>query len=157
MTRRISWIALLPAFSLVAFAWAGEKKHCTMPTGECVKAMHEKLANAGWLGIETEKNDKGVVLVQAVVPGSPAAAAGFRQGDALLAINGIEINEENSWALKKAKKSMHAGSEASYTVLRQGAKKTLSAKLVAPPRKVVAQWIGEHVIAEHLGTQVATK
>lgn len=54
-------------------------------------------------------------------------------------------------------KSLVAGSEAKYTVLRKGAKKTLSATLVAPPRSVLAQWIGEHMLAHHIDTKVAAK
>ena len=56
-----------------------------------------------------------------------------------------------------AKKSLVAGGEGHYTVLRQGAKKSLTARLVAPPATVLAQWIGEHMLAEHVGTQVAAK
>ena len=52
-------------------------------------------------------------------------AAGFQPGDALLAINGVELNEANKEAIMKTKKSLVAGSQVSYTVLRQGAKKTL--------------------------------
>ena len=157
MTRRISWTAIAAFFALGAFATAGEKGHCTAPAGECVKAMYEKLSHAGWLGIETDKDEKGLVTIKAVVPDSPAVAAGFKPGDALLAINGVELVEANKEAIMKTKKSLGAGSQASYTVLRQGAKMTLSATLVAPPRSVLAQWIGEHVIADHVGPQVASK
>ena len=157
MTQRISWTAIAAFFALGVFATAGDKKHCTAPTGDCVKAMHEKLAHAGWLGIETDKSEKGMVTIKAVVPDSPAVAAGFMPGDTLLAINGVELNEANKEAIMKTKKSLVAGSQASYTVLRQGAKKTLSATLVAPPRTVLAQWIGEHVITEHVGAQLASK
>jgi carboxyl-terminal processing protease len=119
--------------------------------------MHAKLKDAGWLGIETEKTEKGVITIKAVVPESPAVAAGFQAGDVLVAINGVEISEANKEALKAAKKSLVAGGEARYTVLRQGAKKNLTAHLVAPPRAVLAQWIGEHMLSEHVGTQLAAK
>jgi S1-C subfamily serine protease len=156
MARRVAWaVALFLGLSLIAVA--GEKAHCTKQAGECAKGMYEKLANAGWLGIETDKTDKGTVTVKAVVPGSPAVAAGFQPGDVLVAINGVEISEANHEALKAAKKSLVAGGQGSYTVLRQGAKKNLTATLVAPPRTVLAQWIGEHMLEDHVGTRVATK
>jgi S1-C subfamily serine protease len=157
MTRRIGWTTLAMFFGLSLFALAGEKSHCTKQAGDCAKGMHAKLANAGWLGIETDKTDKGVVTVKAVVAGSPAVAAGFQTGDVLVAINGVEISEANKEALMAAKKSLVAGGEGSYTVLRQGAKKHLTARLVAPPRTLLAQWIGEHMLADHVGTQVAAK
>jgi predicted metalloprotease with PDZ domain len=157
MTRRIGWTALVMFFGLSLFAQAGEKTHCAKQAGDCAKAMYDKLGNAGWLGIETDKSDKGVVTIKAVVPDSPAVAAGFQPGDVLVAINGVEIAEANKEALMAAKKSLVAGSEGRYTVLRHGAKKNLTAMLVAPPRTVLAQWIGEHMLAEHVGTQVAAK
>ena len=156
MTRRIAMtLAMFLGVSLIAVA--GEKTHCTKQAGDCAKGMAEKLANAGWLGIETDKSDTGVVTVKAVTAGSPAQAAGFQAGDVLVAINGVEISDANKEALKAAKKSLVAGGEGSYTVLRQGAKKNLTAKLAAPPRTVLAQWIGEHMLEGHVGTQVAAK
>jgi S1-C subfamily serine protease len=148
-------LAILLGLSLIAVA--GEKTHCTKQAGDCAKGMAEKLAKAGWLGIETDKNDKGTVTVKAVIDGSPAQAAGFQAGDVLVAIGGVEISDANKEALKAAKKSLVAGGEGNYTVLRHGAKKNLTAKLVAPPRTVLAQWIGEHMLADHAGTQVAAK
>jgi S1-C subfamily serine protease len=157
MTRRIGWTILAIFFTFPLFAAAGDKAHCSKQAGECVKAMQEKLANAGWLGIDTDKSDKGVVTIKAVTAGSPAVAAGFQVGDVLVAINGVEISDANKEALWAAKKSLVAGSDGNYTVLRQGAKRNLTAKLVAPPRTVLAQWVGEHMLSDHTGTQVAAK
>jgi C-terminal processing protease CtpA/Prc len=151
-------LALVCSFGLYAAAGekAGEKKtHCTAPTAECAKAMYQKLANSGWLGIETDKSAAGAPTIKAVKAGSPAEAAGFQTGDVLVAINGVEVSDANKEALKAAKKSLVAGSEASYTVMRQGAKKKLTARLVAPPREVLAQWIGDHMIADHVDTRLA--
>ena len=157
MTRRVWWIAAVALLSLVWVAAAGEKKQCTAPADECVKKMYQKFQSAGWLGIEAEKGEKGLVLIKAVTPGSPAATAGFEAGDVLLAINGVELSDANKEAIAKTKKSLVAGSEATYFVRRQGAKKSLTAKLVAPPRTVVAQWIGEHMLTDHASPQVASK
>ena len=94
-------------------------------------------------------------MVKAVVPGSPAEAAGFRVGDVLVAINGIEINDANKEALKKATGSTGPGSEMTYVVKRQGAKATLNARLGKVPEDVMAQWIGEHMVKEHVKPTVA--
>jgi S1-C subfamily serine protease len=157
MTRRatVATLAAFLGFSLAAAA--GDKTHCSKQAGDCAKGMAEKYASAGWLGIETAKSDQGVVTIKGVTDGSPAEAAGFQAGDVLLAINGVEISEANKEALKAAKKSLVAGGEGRYTVLRHGAKKTLTAKLVAPPRSVMAQWIGEHMLEGHAAAQVAAK
>ena len=157
MTRRIVWTALALFFSFGLYAVAGEKTHCTAPTDECAKKMYQKLSASVWLGTEMEKGENGWVTVKAVKAGSPAEAAGFQAGDVLVALNGVEINDANKEALTAVKKSLAVGSQARYTVVRQGAKKTLTATLAAPPREVVAQWLGEHMIADHVETKVASK
>ncbi len=157
MTRRVSWTVLAVLVGAVGLVTAGGKDHCTQPTADCVKHLSEKFQSAAWLGIETDKADNGLVSIKGVVAGSPAATAGFEVGDVLLAINGVELSDANKEAIHKMKKSLSAGSEASYTVRRQGAKKNLTAKLVAPPRSVVAQWIGEHMLEDHVSAQVAAK
>jgi C-terminal processing protease CtpA/Prc len=157
MARRIGWATLALCFSLGLHAVAGEKAHCTTPVAECTKAMYQKLAGSGWLGAEMAKGEQGDVTVKAVKPGSPAEAAGFQAGDVLVAINDVALKDANKEALLAAKKSLVAGSDGRYTVLRQGAKKTLTAHLVAPPREVLAQWLGEHVISEHVETRLASQ
>jgi C-terminal processing protease CtpA/Prc len=157
MTRRIGWTTLAMFLGVSLAAVAGDKTLCTKHAGDCAKGIATKYANSGWLGIETEKSDKGVVTIKSVVDDSPAEAAGFQAGDVLVAIGGVEISEANKEALKAAKQSLVAGGEARYTVLRHGAKTTLTAKLVAPPRNVMAQWIGEHMLSAHNVAQVAAK
>jgi C-terminal processing protease CtpA/Prc len=157
MTRRIGFSTLAMFLGVSLAAVAGDKTLCTKHAGDCAKGIATKYANSGWLGIETEKNDKGVVTIKGVVDDSPAEAAGFQAGDVLVAINGVEISEANKEALKAAKQSLVAGGEARYTVLRHGAKTQLTAKLVAPPRNVMAQWIGEHMLSDHNVAQVAAK
>jgi Do/DeqQ family serine protease len=64
-------------------------------------------------------------IVGQVEKGSPAEAAGLRQGDVILALNGQNVTDSN--ALRNAIASMAPGSRASLTVLRDGQKQTLEA------------------------------
>lgn len=145
------------ASGLALSGFAGEKDACTHAPGDCVKKLSEKYRQSGWLGIETEKAEHDLYAVKAVTTGSPAEAAGFRAGDVLLAINGVELTAANKEAVKKVKKALGPGSQATYTVRRQGAKTTLTATLADVPRTVMAQWVGEHMLDHHATTQVATK
>jgi S1-C subfamily serine protease len=109
----------------------------------------------GWLGLETEKNAAGAYAVKAVTPGSPAAAAGFQPGDVLVAFNGVAMDGANKEAMKKAKAGSAPGKQVTYTVRRGGAERQLTATLAPVPKEVLAQWLGEHLIDEHLSTAVA--
>ena len=166
LRKTLFWlIAAAMTASVVASVFAGGPP-CDMPTDECIKKLHAKYQHAGWLGIEKEKGENGSVVITAVVPNSPAAAAGFQTGDVLVAINGVALadkpgekakEEEKKQQEKKMKLAMVPGAQVTYTVARRGAKLELVATLETPPESVIAQWIGEHVAKEHVAQVVATK
>jgi serine protease Do len=98
---------------------------------------HGRVAR-GWLGVSIQsitpdiagsmgiKEAKGAI-VTAIVPGGPAAKAGFEQGDVVVAINGKPI--EDSRDLTRRVAALPAGGRASFTVLRGGSSKTLSVQI----------------------------
>jgi S1-C subfamily serine protease len=75
----------------------------------------------------------------------------------LLAINGVEMTDDNKEALKKAKHAMAPGSTATYVVKRQGGKVKLKAELGKVPAEMRAQWIGEHLVDQHSQVKMASK
>ena len=110
------------------------------------KASHaEKIAqmkHSGWSGFEAEEAERGYV-VTVVRPDSPAAEAGIRKGDRLVAYQGIAIAEENHDKLKKAKKSRHVGAEVTYTFERDGSTREVDLVLAEVPDAVLAEWRSE--------------
>lgn len=156
MIRKGSLLVVVILFLVSAPVLAGGD-HCKGTPEDCAKKMHAKLSAKGWLGIETEKTDAGLSRVTAVVPGGPADAAGFRPGDVLLAVNGVELGSGNEAAIKKVKKHLGQGSEVRYTVGRSGGKAELTAILGQMPRELIAQAIGEHMLDHHVQVQVAAK
>ena len=172
MTRSAKLIAILALtlLALAPIAMAGEgkdcagkdaaaakemhaAKKCTYNTQECLDHMAAKLQSSGWVGIELDKDDSGVMTVQRVVPGSPAEQAGFQVGDVLFALNGIEINDKNESALKSAKKDWKPGQSVSYTLKRDGRPVNANLTLGVMPADVLAKFIGEHML-EHASTEV---
>jgi C-terminal processing protease CtpA/Prc len=127
---------------------ASNKGGCTATKEECLKHMQEA-KNNGWLGIQYDRTDDGSSVIQAVVKGSPAEKAGFRSGDVLVALNGIEMNEKNTDQVKSAWKSLKPGSVVTYTVKREGASKDLTATLGRMPEEVYQAMVSEHM-KEHV-------
>jgi predicted metalloprotease with PDZ domain len=150
MKRTVPLLVLALLLSLSAAAFAGGEK-CARDAAH--KAKVAKLSAHGWLGLKTDKAD-GSVKVASVAPNSPAAQAGFRTGDVLVAMNGIALTEANTDALKKAKADLAVGKQVAYTVRRGAAETTLTATLAPVPEAVVAEWIKEE---EARTAQVASK
>jgi serine protease Do len=61
------------------------------------------------------------------VDGSPAARAGFEQGDVVIALNGKDVTD--SKVLTRQVGSIHAGDKATFTVLRNGERHTITATI----------------------------
>ena len=71
------------------------------------------------------------VLVNAVHKAGPAAAAGLAVGDLILAVDGHEVNDADSFGFRLA--TVGIGKTARLDILRNGAKKSLQLALQPPP------------------------
>ncbi|HEY4941684.1 MAG TPA: Do family serine endopeptidase [Rhizomicrobium sp.] len=78
---------------------------------------------------------KGAIVAE-VVAGGPAASAGFQTYDVITALNGRTV--EDSRDLTRHIASLPAGASASFTVLRNGATRTITAKIGNRPDQQVA-------------------
>jgi predicted metalloprotease with PDZ domain len=127
---------------------AAYHKGCTATKEECLKHMAEA-KNNGWLGIQYDATEDGTSVVKEVVKGSPADKAGFRAGDVLFALNGIEMNDANKDRVKSTWKSLKPGSVVSYTVKREGISKELTPTLGTMPEATYQAMVAEHM-KEHV-------
>ena len=169
---------LVGAVALPALAGEKEKEYggCKMETQSCLNEMVAKLKGRGWLGIEMEpvglngekiKDDKGtadkapvLMRVTRVIQGSPAQAAGFKDGDILVSVNGVKFadnTEEKCATCEATKDNWTPGTKATYVVRQGGKDVTLNATLAALPPDVLAQWVGMHMIEHAKVADVAKK
>jgi len=160
MHQYVKWFIVALVLALALPVMAGEKGKCTMDTQTCLDKYAAKLKHKGWVGIELDKAkaEKGL-LVTAVVPGSPAEAAGLEKGDVLLAVNGAKYadNTEDHCATCEAQKGKWSpGSDVQYVVARDGKKMKVDVTLGQVPPDVMAQWLGYHMM-DHATVEVAQK
>jgi serine protease Do len=81
-------------------------------------AQHGHL-DRGWLGVAVSDDDaRSGVRVTAVEPDSPAARAGLRSGDRILAVDGETVS--SALGLIRAVAEIHPGRSARLTVARRG-------------------------------------
>ena len=123
---------------------------CESSAQECLDHMAASFRGRGWVGIELDINEEtGVMSVTKVESRSPASEAGFAEGDVLVALNGVRLDEANKEKVYAAKERMTVGSTVTYTVARDGQKKDLDVTLGQIPEAVLAKWIGRHMIEDH--------
>lgn len=154
--KRKSWLVLpaLLAFAVAATFAGGDHYKCTQSTQECLDMMAAKLTKKGWVGLEFDKSEEGKLAVKRVVEDSPAAEAGFREGDVIVALNGVAYNDENKEKIKAQWEGMAPGKKMGFTVSRNGYEKNLTATLAKVPSEVLAAWVGNHML-DHATTAIA--
>ena len=110
-----STLLLLTAVSVQA----EDYERCSAEAGECVEMMMENLSQRGWVGINFDAKGENVVL-SAVVPDSPAEAAGLEAGDILISVNGVAYSDGNEAKIKEIHAGLRPGEEITIVASRNG-------------------------------------
>ncbi|MCE5279821.1 MAG: Do family serine endopeptidase [Planctomycetaceae bacterium] len=84
-------------------------------------------------------NDKGA-LVTKIGPGGPAAAAGMKEQDFIVKVNGADITDVNT--LRNVVASLEPDKTVPFEVYRDGKKMTLNVKIAAQPSDMLAAITG---------------
>jgi len=63
-------------------------------------ALERQTISNPFLGVNAQPNDQGKMVVQGVVPGSAAEAAGLEPGDVLVKVGDVDTRPEEDWAVK---------------------------------------------------------
>lgn len=107
-----------------------------------LKAAPEGKLVTGWIGAEGEgltpdtaralgfETPRGVLLTS-VAAGSPAAAAGLKEGDVLVSVNGADV--ANAGVLRYKIATEAVGSTANIGIIRDGKPMTVPVRLASPP------------------------
>ncbi len=122
----------------------------------------------GWLGVSIQdvtteiaaalgrKDAKGS-LISDVLDGTPAAKAGFKSGDVVLAVNGKEVADTRD--LTRSVAAIQPGAKANVKILRDGAEKTLPVTIGQRQAEAAAQEdapaLGEDSLSADVGLRVA--
>lgn len=149
MKRHMSLTILaIVALACSSFAVAGEGHKCSADSQTCLNAMVEKFQNKGWLGVELDwVKDSKSLKVKRVVDASPAAAAGLKTGDVLVALNGVKYGDKEG--MKSVYSQVKPGNTVTYT-LRHGEKeRKVDVKLGTFPEELAAKYIGMHLMEQH--------
>ncbi len=149
--RRVLAVALPIAIALGAgtAVRAGDGAACNGSIEDSRKAVAEAHAR-GWLGIELGQGAVvGGLVVRKVVAGSPAATAGFREGDVLVAVNGVPVTGSVDATAAPTWRAVSPGDRMTYLVRRGGKEIKLKATLARIPEAVFSTWLDHQMTVEH--------
>jgi Do/DeqQ family serine protease len=116
-----------------------------------------------WLGARTQAVTRPIgeslglpvaqgALVTEIYPDGPAARAGLREGDVVLAINGEAVNDDSGVSYRIG--TRRPGERATLQVYREGQERTLTAVLASPP-EAAAEMIQLTELSPFQGATVA--
>src|SRR5262249_51584360 len=121
------------AVSIPAFAGGGHCSGSAASADAGYSCSGHAAKSAAWSGAWLERTASGTVRVAEVAKGSPAAKAGLKSGDVVVAVNGYDLSDSEAHATCASKADCKIGSTVSYTVLRGGSTKSLKLKLEKMP------------------------
>ena len=113
------------------------------------RLINEGKVTRGYLGLSLQPDmspelvkqfnlpDMNGALVTSVEPSSPAAKAGFKEGDFVTEFNGKKVNDMRELRLLVSQTA--PGTKVSLKILRDGSAKTLSATLASMPEELLAR------------------
>ena len=141
----LTLVALLAVSPVVA----GEEQKCDSEPVACLKYIVDNLEGKGWLGVELNFPEGESPEILKVIPKSPAEQAGLRQGDFLVALNGMRYATATEDALAEAKRALIPGNRVTVTLSRDGREVDVEVVAGKVPDSVLAQWIGTHMLYQH--------
>ena len=133
---------------------------CAMKTADCEKWMRTYYKTHGWAGIESDccMGTSAKPTVSRIAAGSPAEKAGFKAGDILTSVNGINFAAENQATIQSMMmKGMKIGDTVQYTAMRGGQVVSLKTQLVKISDPELNALIAEHVSMSHSSSQKIEK
>ena len=143
---------LMLALSALPVTAGDEKVRCETELTACAEQMAAKFRNRGWVGVNLDYNvdSGGKTVLTGIFPDSPAEAAGLQAGDALIGLNGVAYTQDNEKQLYQEYEKFKPGETITYKIERDGKQMNVDVTLARLPDKILAQWIGYHVLEAHI-------
>ena len=137
---------------------APQAPRCPKPVDLCIAEKRQLFEKRGVLGflfspVAADESvphlDKTEYLVRSTPAGYPAAVAGLKEGDLLLAMDGKRLLGMEQAGLDERFAALAIGQTVSFKVLRQGKELTVRIPAAKPGRESIDAWIGRHLAEAH--------
>ncbi len=122
----------------VTYQRAGESKTVNVVLSETTTWQKKRNPCQVFIGVELGGHNfsgRGV-NVDRIIPGWPAAAAGIRAGDVILALDDVEVNNHNDLLIERNKHN--SGDYFTLSILRKGMEMDIDAQFLTCPEETTA-------------------
>jgi predicted metalloprotease with PDZ domain len=135
-------------------ATAAEKNECSSTAAECDREIRQIMAGRRFLGLTITDLLPGIV-VQAVVRDSPAARAGFRAGDKLIAVNGRSLTKSRVGDFKQIIADPKHNGRMRMIVFRRGTFRNIEVRLEPYTKEQLDKIVAAHLAQSHTQSAAA--
>jgi S1-C subfamily serine protease len=139
------FIILLAAASLLLNA---QEPKCSASARECDEQIRHFLGGRRYLGATIEERNPGLVI-KSVIPNGPAARAGLRAGDRLIAVNGKSVTRAAAREFKQIIADARETGRVSIILARSGAYARIEARLEPYSREQLNKIVAAHLAQSH--------
>ena len=146
--KSIVW--LFVAAATVSCAWPAEaaQPKCSLDVSTCLMEF-AKMRDRPWVGVIIDQDSvTGAITVLQVAPDGPAARAGMKAGDVMIALEDLPVAEGRKLLAGKA--GWKTGRTVHYRIRRGDREINVPLRLGQLTDEQLARMIGEHMVEAHL-------
>jgi predicted metalloprotease with PDZ domain len=150
MVQRISRLVI--AAIVVAAAVRADEPRCTSAARDCDHQIRQMLSGRRFLGMTVEERNPGGLTIKSVVAASPAAKAGLRPGDRLIAVNGKSLVQSTSREFKQILAESRETGRVWMIIWRAGAYSKVETRLEPYSKEQIDKIVSAHLSQSHPST-----
>lgn len=137
--------------SAAAIGSAADAPRCSYSARDCEQQIRQMLTGRRFLGVQIEEKNPGLVI-KTVAPNSPAARAGLKIGDRLIAVNGKSLTQATALEFKRLIGASRETGRFWLIIWRRGAYTKLEARLEPYTKEQIDKIINSHLVESHTST-----
>jgi predicted metalloprotease with PDZ domain len=138
------FLVLLAAAALLH----AQEPKCTASARECDEQIRQFLSGNRYLGATIEEHNRGL-MIKSVIPGGPAARAGLRAGDRLIAVNGKSLTRASTREFKQIIADARENGRLWIILARRGAYARVEARLEPYSKEQLNKIVAAHLAQSH--------
>jgi predicted metalloprotease with PDZ domain len=139
---------LLLAVLVAALAIRADEPKCNASARECDEQIRKFLAGRRYLGATIEERNPGLVI-KSIAEDGPAAMAGMKPGDRLIAVNNKSVTQASTRELKQILADARETGRLGIIVARNGSYIRLQARLEPYSKKQIDKIVAAHLSQSH--------